>query len=195
MKSRSGQARDATRPELRQKEDSTGRRSRPCKSPRAGLRSRTEPRRCYRNPRWAQPTNSPQDDDARYADSATAPSVRSCSITTGRPCSAVCAWPQGRRSGRPVPTSPAWQIRSTSARSRRLTAVSGLLVIAARPAAGDRGNARMCPPMGDTATDMRVVAAAEPGSLAAGACGCAPGLDASRRSCRQRRRAGGRAKP
>jgi hypothetical protein len=36
-------------------------------------------------PRWALPTNSPQDDDARYADSATALSVRSCSITTGRP--------------------------------------------------------------------------------------------------------------
>src|ERR1039457_4558615 len=35
-------------------------------------------------PRWAPPTNSPQDDDARYADSTTALSVRSCSITTGR---------------------------------------------------------------------------------------------------------------
>ena len=38
-----------------------------------------------REPRWALPTNSPQDDDARYTDSATALSVRFCSITTGRP--------------------------------------------------------------------------------------------------------------
>src|ERR1017187_2567829 len=40
-------------------------------------------------PRWAPPTNSPQDDDARYADSTTALSVRSCSITTGRPVNAM----------------------------------------------------------------------------------------------------------
>src|ERR1019366_3449224 len=42
-------------------------------------------------PRWAPPTNSPQDDDARYADSATALSVRSCSITTGRPTCCAAA--------------------------------------------------------------------------------------------------------
>jgi hypothetical protein len=47
----------------------------------------------------------------------------------------------------------------------------------------------MCPPMADTATEVRVVAAAEPVSLAAEANGAVrPGLDAGRRPRRQRRR-------
>ena len=50
--------------------------------------SATSPSRC--------PTNLPQDNGARYADSVTALSVRSCSIATGRPSRG--AWRRWRRS-------------------------------------------------------------------------------------------------
>ena len=80
---------------------------RTCSSPRAGLRSLTEPRRCYRNRAGHCPRTRRRIDDARYADSATALSVRSCSITTGRPDSQRSGPAMPRSRSRPPPRAHA----------------------------------------------------------------------------------------